>query len=109
MQNQMGKYYELIRSYQMMANETEPVKIKEEEIPNELLLLLEAFKNVKTLEISIQEATHESIITYLLILLNIEWLFPCVLDLNLDFSCYKLNQEVMNSYKKNLMNFMEIF
>ena len=105
MQNQMGKYYELIRSYQMMANETEPVKIKEEEIPNELLLLLEAFKNVKTLEISIQEATHESIITYLLILLNIEWLFPCVLDLNLDFSCYKLNQEVMNAYKKKFDEF----
>ena len=105
MQNQMGKYYELIRSYQMMANETEPIKIKEEEIPNELLLLLEAFKNVKTLEISIQEATHESIITYLLILLNIEWLFPCVLDLNLDFSCYKLNQEVMNAYKKKFDEF----
>ena len=105
MQIQMGKYYELIRSYQMMANETEPIKIKEEEIPNELLLLLEAFKNVKTLEISIQEATHESIITYLLILLNIEWLFPCVLDLNLDFSCYKLNQEVMNAYKKKFDEF----
>ena len=99
------KYNNLIRSYQMMANETEPIKIKEEEIPNELLLLLEAFKNVKTLEISIQEATHESIITYLLILLNIEWLFPCVLDLNLDFSCYKLNQEVMNAYKKKFDEF----
>ena len=105
MQNHMGKYYELIRNYQIMARGTESVNIEEEDIPNELLLLLEAFKNIKTLEISIQEANHESIITYLLILLNIEWLFPCVLDLNLNFSCYKLNQEVMNVYKKKFNEF----
>ena len=78
--------HSLVRSYQIIAAGEECIEIKEYDIPNELLLLIEAFKNVKTLEISIQETTHESIITYLLILLNIEWLFPCVLDLNLDFS-----------------------
>ena len=101
----MGKYYELIRIYQMMARGEENVKLIENEIPNELLLLLEAFKNVKTIEISIEEATHESIITYLLILLNNDWLFPCVFDLNLNFSCYKLNQEVMGVYKKKFNEF----
>ena len=105
MQGHMGKYYELIRIYQMMARGEENVKLIENEIPNELLLLLEAFKNVKTIEISIEEATHESIITYLLILLNNDWLFPCVFDLNLNFSCNKLNQEVMGVYKKKFNEF----
>jgi hypothetical protein len=100
-----NKQYNLIRSYQLMAQGDENVKIKEGDTPIEFLLLLDAFKNVKSLEISIEEATHESIITYLIILLNYEWLFPCVFDLYLDLSCYKLNQEVMSVYKKKFNQF----
>ena len=104
-QGHMGKYYDLVRSYQLMANGEEDIKIKENEIPNEFLLLLEVFKNVKNIEISIEEATHESIITYLLILLNSDWLFSCAFDLNLDLSCHKLNQEVMSIYRKKFNEF----
>ena len=109
MQSHMGKYYDLIRSYQIMAKVDEKITMKENEMPNELLFLLEAFNNVKTMEINIEEANHESIITYLLILLNNDWLFPCVIDLNLDFSCYKLNQEVMVVYKKKFNEFIGDF
>ena len=105
MQNHMVKYYGLIRSYQIMAKGEESININENEMPNELLLLLEAFKNVKNIIINIEEAIHESIITYLLILLNNDWLFPCVFDLDLNFSCHKLNQEVMNVYKKKFNEF----
>ena len=100
-----NKQYNLIQSYQLMAQGNENIKIKEGDTPIEFLLLLEAFKNVKSLEISIEEATRESIITYLIILLNYEWLFPCVFDLYLDLSCYKLNQEVMSVYKKKFNQF----
>jgi len=109
MKKERNKQYNLIQSYLLMAQGTDNIKIKEGDTPVEFLLLLEAFKNVKSLEISIEEATHESIITYLIILLNYEWLFPFVFDLYLDLSCYKLNQEVMSVYKKNLINFMAIF
>ena len=49
-QNYKGQYYDLVQSYQKYS-ENEDFVIKEHEIPNELLLLLEVFRNVKTLEI----------------------------------------------------------
>ena len=101
----MNKYHDLVRSYQIIAAGEESIEIKEYDIPNELLLLIEAFKNVKILEISIEEAIHESILTYLLILLNCDWLFSCVLDLYLNLSCLKLSKEVMNVYKKKFNKF----
>ena len=101
----MNKYYDLVRSYQIIAAGEECIEIKENDIPNELLLLIEAFKNAKILEISIEEAIHESILTYLLILLNCDWLFSCVLDLYLNLSCLKLSKEVMNVYKKKFNKF----
>ena len=105
MKKERNKQYNLIQSYLLMAQGTDNIKIKKGDTPVEFLLLLEAFKNVKSLEISIEEATHESIITYLIILLNYEWLFPFVFDLYLDLSCYKLNQEVMSVYKKKFNKF----
>ena len=105
-QNFRGQYYDLVRLYQQCTEEDE---IEEHEIPNELLLLLEVFRNVKTLEISIEEATHESIITYLLILFNNDWLFPLVFDLILDLSCTKINKEIMNIYRKKFNEFYSDF
>ena len=107
-QNYKGQYYDLVRTYQKIS-EGENIKLKEHEIPNELLLLLEVFRNVKTLELSIEEATHESIITYLLILVNNDWLFPVVFDLILDLSCSKVNKEVMNIYRKKFNEFYSDF
>ena len=103
-QNYKGEYYDLVRTYQKIS-EGENIKIKEHEIPNELLLLLEILRNVKTLKLSIEEACHESIITYLLILVNNDWLFPSVFDLILDLSCSKVNKEIMNIYKKKFNEF----
>ena len=103
-QTNKGKYFDLVRTYQKSV-ENENIKIKEHDMPNELLLLLEVFRNVKTLDISIEEACHETIITYLLILFNNDWLFPCVFDLILDLSCSKVNKEVMNIYRKKFNKF----
>ena len=107
-QNYQGTYIDLVRTYQKIS-EGESIKIKAHEIPNELLLLLEVFRNVKTLKLSIDEATHESIITYLIILVNNDWLFPSVFDLYLDLSCSKVNKEVMNIYKKKFNEFYSDF
>ena len=103
-QSNKGKYFDLVRTYQKSV-ENDNIKIKEHDMPNELLLLLEVFRNVKTLDISIEEACHETIITYLLILFNNDWLFPCVFDLILDLSCSKVNKEVMNIYRKKFNKF----
>ena len=107
-QNYKGKYSDLVRTYQRSVEDNNII-IKEHEIPNEILLLLELFTNVKTLELSIEEACHESIITYLLLLFNNEWLFPCVFDLILDLSCSKVNKEVMGIYKKKFNKFYSDF
>ena len=107
-QNYKGKYYDLVRTFQK-SSEGQDIKIKEHEIPNELLLLLEVFRNVKTLELSMEEASHESIITYLIILVNNDWLFPVVFDLILDLSNTKVNKEVMNIYKKKFNEFYSDF
>ena len=90
-------------------NEEEDMIINEYDVPNELLLLLEVLGNVKTLEISISEATHESIITYLLILFNSEWIFTMVFNLILDLSCPKVNNEILSVYKKKFNKFYSNF
>jgi len=107
-QNYKGKYYDLMQTYQKY-NEEEDMIINEYDVPNELLLLLEVLGNVKTLEISISEATHESIITYLLILFNSEWIFTMVFNLILDLSCPKVNNEILSVYKKKFNKFYSNF
>ena len=107
-QNYKGKYYDLMQTYQKY-NEEEDMIINEYDVPNELLLLLEVLGNVKTLEISISEATHESIITYLLILFNSEWIFTMVFNLILDLSCSKVNNEILSVYKKKFNKFYSNF
>ena len=107
-QNYKGKYYDLMQTYQKYSEDDDMI-INEYEIPNELLLLLEVFRNVKTLEISIEEATHESIITYLLILFNSEWIFTMVFNLVLDLSCSKVSNEILSVYKKKFNKFYSSF
>lgn len=64
---------------------------------------------MKTLELFIEEATHESIITYLLILINNDWLFPVIFNLFLGLSCSKVNKEVIIIYKKKFNEFYSDF
>lgn len=67
-------------------------------LPNEIVLLLEIFQNIKTLTLPLGESSQESLVTYLILFLNYEWLFPIVFNLNLDFSCDLITQEIGDIY-----------
>ena len=67
-------------------------------IPNELLLLMEIFQGIKHINLSLKDYNKESIIPYLIILLNYEWLFPFVFEIDLDLSYEELSDEIHNLY-----------
>jgi hypothetical protein len=77
-------------------------KLKEESrISQNFLEILSIFKDVKMLMLPITEVENENNIHfYLLFLLNMDWLFPNLLNIHLDLEC-SLNKNLIYFYSKN--------
>lgn len=73
-------------------------EIPKNTIPNELLLLMEIFQGIKCINLSLKDYNKDNIICYLILLLNYDWLFPFVFDIDLDLSYDILSNEVQNLY-----------
>ena len=73
-------------------------------IPNEILLLMEILQGIKHINFNIIDYNKESIIPYLIILLNYDWLFPFVFEIDLDLSNDKLSNEIENLYYQKEKN-----
>ena len=73
-------------------------EIPKNTIPNELLLLMEILQGIKHINLSLKDYNKDSIISYLIILLNYDWLFPFVFEIDLDLSFENLSKEIENIY-----------
>ena len=67
-------------------------------MPNEILLLMEIFQKIKHINLSLKDYNKESIIPYLIVLLNYDWLFPFVFEIDLDLTHEELAEEIMKLY-----------
>ena len=75
-------------------------------IPNEILLLMEIFQKIKHIDLSLKEQNKENIIPYLIVLLNYDWLFPFVFEIELDLCNEELDEEILQLYylkQKNVL------
>ena len=77
-------------------------KIPREEIPNEILILIEIFQGVKKIVIPIEEGSETNLLTYIILLANYDWLFPFVFEVELNYSNNKIYKEVQNLYFKKI-------
>ena len=90
-------------------------EIQKSTIPNEILLLMEVFQGIKNINLNLKDTNKESLIPYFIVLLNYDWLFPFVFEINLDLSFVKLAEEIQRLYYlkeksvyiKNKKNFFE--
>ena len=93
-------FIDLIRIYKSY-NYTLPSKVPEiprNTIPNEILLLMEIYQRIKYLKLSLKDYNRDTIIPYLIVLLNYDWLFPFVFEIDFDLSYEKLSDEVQKLY-----------
>ena len=72
------------------------------DIPNEILLLIDIFQKIKKLIFKICDYTKDLKYGVILILLNYNWLFPYVFEIELDFNCIDLHNEIQKIYIKKI-------
>ena len=70
-------------------------------IPNEFILLMNIFQGIKTLKMTFEESSSDLTKAYIILLLNYEWLFPFVFEIEFDLTCHKLYRLINIEYKKN--------
>ena len=79
-------------------------EIPKNTIPNEMLLLMEVLQGIKKLNLFLKDYNKESLIPYLIILLNFDWLFPFVFEIDLDLSYEQLAIDIEKLYYQKEKN-----
>lgn len=89
-----------IFSYKYSSN------INEFQIPIEMIILLNKFQTIKKLKLFVPSKI-EDMLPYILILLNIDWLFPNLFEVELDLSNGSLNRDLFEQFviKNSVMLF----
>lgn len=67
------------------------------DIPNEILLLKYILQGIKHINLNLKNIANINILPFLLIILNFDWLFPFVFEVNLDLN-YDSFQKDIDSY-----------
>ena len=73
-------------------------EIPKNTLPNDMLLLMDILQGIKKIHLSLDNYDKESMMPYLIILLNFDWLFPFVFEIELDLSNEKLASEIEKLY-----------
>ena len=90
------------KNYTNNNNKNNSLMIQKYDLPNEILLLIDIFQKIKKLIFKINDYSKEIIFGVLLILLNYNWLFPYVFEIELDFNCIDLHKEIDKIYIKKI-------
>ena len=102
--SQKGNKYEYrTKSYISPINGKEYCK-ESKILPNEIILLINKFQFIKTLSLKIDELYNDEteskdkldIIFYLMILNNVNWIVPNILEVNFDLTCSKISNALIN-------------
>ena len=79
-------------------------EIPKNTIPNEMLLLMDVMQGIKRLNLYLKNYNKESLIPYLIILLNYDWLFPFVFEIDLDLSFEQFTNDIEKLYYQKEKN-----
>ena len=102
----IGKYknmkLNIIPFYKNYNTNNNTFLINNNDIPNEILLLIDIFHKIKKLQFKIGDYDKTIIFCISLILLNYEWLFPYVFEIEFDLNCDLLHKEIQKIYIKKI-------
>ena len=76
-------------------------EIPKGDIPNEILLLKYIFQGIKHIKLNLNNMAKNNILPFLIIILNYDWLFPFVFEVDMDFRYDIIQNELNNFYFKN--------
>ena len=82
------------------------VKKNEEynKLPNELIILINKFQYIKKFVFEIETLDENKKYSYLIILLNVKWLFPNLIDIDLNINSPSLTNLIDDFYKRKLID-----
>ena len=75
------------------------------DIPHEILLLKYILQGIKHINLNLKNIAKINILPFLLIILNFDWLFPFVFEVNLDLNYDSLQKDIDSYYLTREKNF----
>ena len=95
--------FDIKNQYRKITNYDDP-NLGEYILPNEIILLMNLFQGVKRIKMSLEDTTPTFVKGSLLVLLNYEWLFPFVFEIEFDLTCERLIKDIKEEYKRKLID-----
>lgn len=76
-------------------------------LPNELIILINKLQYIRRLNFSIEIISEDKLISYIIILLNVGWLFPNLIEVEFDLTCEVMSTGLDYIFKEKLSEKMK--
>jgi len=90
----------IYKSYNFVVPPNAP-EIPIGDIPNEILLLKYIFQGIKHINLNLNKMAKNNILPFIIIILNADWLFPFVFEVDMDFRYETFQNDINNLYLTN--------
>ena len=76
-------------------------------LPNELVILVNKFQYIRRINLSIEEINEDKLLCYIMFLLNVNWLFPNLIEVEFDLQCKEISLNLDEIFKQRLKEKMK--
>ena len=76
-------------------------------LPNEMIILVNKLQYIRRVNFSIEIISEDKLIAYIIILLNVGWLFPNLLEVEFDLTCELMSTGLDYIFKQKLSEKMK--
>lgn len=76
-------------------------------LPNELIILVNKFQYIRRLNFIIEMIDEDKLVSYIIILLNAQWLFPNMIEVEFDLTCDQISNGLDFFFKQQLIDKMK--
>ena len=90
----------IYKSYNFVVPSNAP-EIPKGDVPNEILLLKYIFQGIKHITLNLNKMAKNNILPFLIIILNSDWLFPFVFEVDMDLTYEIFRNDINNLYYTN--------
>ena len=90
----------IYKSYNFVVPSNAP-EIPKGDVPNEILLLKYIFQGIKHISLNLNKMAKNNILPFLIIILNSDWLFPFVFEVDMDLTYEIFHNDINNLYYTN--------
>ena len=90
----------IYKSYNFVVPSNAP-EIPKGDVPNEILLLKYIFQGIKHIALNLNKMAKNNILPFLIIILNSDWLFPFVFEVDMDLTYEIFHNDINNLYYTN--------